>query len=95
MANITREDVIKFAQLSRINIQESEIDELRTKMQAVLTYAQRVQEVVPGASQISMPVNSNVWREDQIIPVDPEPLLNNAPETQEHYFVVPAVLDNE
>jgi len=94
MALISREEIIKIAHLSRIEIKESEIEGVTNHIQAVLEYAQRVQEV---AAQIEEPSdkNINVLREDVIVKTDKDLVLAQAPMREADYFVVPAVLDNE
>jgi aspartyl-tRNA(Asn)/glutamyl-tRNA(Gln) amidotransferase subunit C len=94
MALISREEIIKIAHLSRIEIKESEIEGLTRHIQAVLAYAGRVQEV---AAQVEEPLdkNINVLREDVIVKTDKDLVLAQAPMREADYFVVPAVLDNE
>jgi len=93
MAKISREEVLKIAQMSHIELKEHEIDPLVKQLDAVLSYAACVQEI---AAQVEIASNKavNVWREDQVIPTDPEPILAQAPEVQEHYFVVPRILES-
>jgi len=94
MITITKEELLKFAHLSRIEIQATEIDSLLKQLNGVLNYAQRVQEIAKPIEE-SLQKNRNVWRDDVIIKTNPQPLLANAPEQEADYFVVPVVLDNE
>lgn len=94
MAKISKEDVLKIAKLSHIQIHEHEIDALTNQLQQVLSYAARVQEIAQEVEIPSMK-NSNVFREDVIIKTDADTILARAPEHEAHYFVVPAILDNK
>jgi aspartyl/glutamyl-tRNA(Asn/Gln) amidotransferase C subunit len=91
MAHVTKDDILKIARISSIGIHEDELDAMVHKLQTVLTYAERVQEV---ATDIDEPTRHqvNVFRNDAVIPTAIEPLLQQAPEREERYFVVPKVL---
>ena len=92
MAKITKEEVLKIAQLSHIQIHQDEIEPLSAHLDAVLTYAARVQEI---AMPVTVPLskNVNVFREDVIEKTNPEIILAQAPESEAHYFVVPAIIE--
>ena len=92
MAKITREEVLKIAQISHITLREDEVEPLMKHLESVLTYAERVQEI---AAQIEEPLskNVNVFREDHIVNTDQETILCQAPEREEDYFVVPAIIE--
>lgn len=93
MAKISKEDVLKIARISHITIHENEVDGLVDRLEHVLSYAARVQEI---AESVTFPAskNVNVLRDDVAVSFDPQLILARAPETQEHYFVVPAILDS-
>lgn len=94
MVKVTKEELLKFAHLSRIEIHETEIESLLKQLNDVLSYAQRVQDIAQQSEEL-LHKNANSWREDEVIKTDPQPLLNNAPEHESGYFVVPVVLENE
>jgi aspartyl-tRNA(Asn)/glutamyl-tRNA(Gln) amidotransferase subunit C len=94
MALITKEEVLKIAHMSRIAIHENEIDTLIKQLEAVLAYAARVNEVAVG-QQAPLPQNSNVFREDIIIPCDAARIKKEGPDVEADYFVVPAILEHE
>lgn len=95
MEKITKEEIIKLAQMSKISISDNEIPVLLEKIDAVLTYASSLNKLVKDNAQSSMPFNINVMRDDIIIPTDPEPLLRLAPVRQDNYYVVPVILKND
>lgn len=94
MALITKEVVLNIARMSDIKIHDHEIDGLVSRLEQVLSYAARVQEI---AVEVDVPIqkNINVFRDDVAVRFDSETILARAPETEEHYFVVPAILENK
>lgn len=94
MVKVTKEELLKFAHLSRIDVNETEIESLLKQLNDVLNYARRVQNVAQEAQEL-LHKNNNAWREDEVIKTDPQPLLANAPEHESGYFVVPVILENE
>lgn len=93
MTKITKEDVLKIAGMSYIKIHDHEVDALVAQLENVLSYAARVQEI---AQDVDVPEskNINVFREDTPIKFDADLVMSRAPESEEHYFVVPAILES-
>lgn len=94
MAKITREEVLKLAELSKIEIKENEIDSIMKQLQDVLSYAQCVKEIAADI-EIFSNKNVNVFREDVIQRTDSKEILAQAPETQDNFFIVPKILENK
>lgn len=94
MALISKEEVLKIAHMSRITIEEHEIEPLINHLEAVLSYAARVSEVATSG-EYELPQNINVFRDDVVVPCDAERIKAEAPEIEEGYFVVPAILEQE
>ena len=94
MTKITKEQIIKIAEMTRVSIKEHEFDEIIEQFSSVITYAERVVEI---AKQVDMPSrkNVNVTRPDQTIPTDSHEILSQAPQTEDNYFVVPKFVDSE
>lgn len=93
MAKITKEEVLKIAAMSHIAIHEDEIGSLMQHLQSVLTYAERVQEIAGNAQGVLLK-QVNIFREDVAIHTNPEPILAQAPEREENFFVVPRIIEN-
>lgn len=93
MAKITREEVVKIAQMSHISLHEDEIAPLLEQLENVLSYAERVNEVATEIEERTEKL-INVMREDQIVRFDAELILAQAPEREEGFFVVPKILEN-
>lgn len=94
MAKITREEVLKIAQISALEIHEHEIEALQKQLESVLSYAERVQEFA-AESQVPSHKNVNVFREDAVQIFDAAALLKRAPEREENFFVVPAIIEDK
>lgn len=92
MPKVLKEEVYKIATMSHIDLQEHKIDALIKQLEDVLNYAERVQEI---AAEVDEPRarNVNVFREDSSVPFDAQRIMQEAPEREENYFVVPKILD--
>jgi len=93
MTQITKEEVEKIARLSHIELTEQEIITTMKHLDAVLSYAARVQDI---AKDINVPTikNNNVERDDIIIPTDAQTILAQAPEREGDFFVVPVIIES-
>lgn len=95
---LTREEVEHVAWLARLQLSEKEIETFREQLSAILEYAQMLEEVdisavSPTATVLPM---RNVMREDEVRPSLPQDVvLANAPDTEDGYFRVRAVLSEE
>lgn len=98
MSKITRADVANLAKLARIDMSDSELDELSGELAVILEAVARVQEVagsdVPATSH-PLPL-TNVFRADENRPsLTPEEALGGAPAQEEQRFKVPQILGEE
>lgn len=93
MTKISREEIVKIAAISNVDLHENEIQPLVEEIEQVLSYAQGVTEFAADIQEPSTK-NVNVFREDVVIPTEPEPILDQAPEREENYFVVPMILES-
>ena len=94
MTKISKEEVLKIAEISHISIREDEIELMIKHLEGVLSYAERVQEVAADIEKEPSNKNVNVFREDVVIKTDPETILCQAPERAQNYFVVPVMIEN-
>jgi aspartyl-tRNA(Asn)/glutamyl-tRNA(Gln) amidotransferase subunit C len=87
MAKLSRDDVLKLAQLARLDLSDSEIDEYSKELSDILLYVEKLQGIdVDGlkpTNQVSGLVN--ITRDDEIIDYGYEPrdLLKNVPEVED------------
>ncbi len=93
MDKITREELLEIAAKTKLELAESDIEEIRTQLSAVLEYAASVQEI---AKEVTLLSNKNINhnRIDRVVEYDSEKILNLAPQSEDNYFVVPKILDN-
>ncbi|OGO16079.1 MAG: asparaginyl/glutamyl-tRNA amidotransferase subunit C [Chloroflexi bacterium RBG_16_48_7] len=93
---ISREDVIRIALLPRLGIDENEIEKFQKQLSDILNNFNVLQEVdttnlPPTAQTVSL---TNVFREDIARPsCEVAEVLGNAPQREENYFKVQAVLE--
>ena len=96
MTQITRDDVLHLAQLSSLELNDSEIDGLQTDLGNIIGYVDKLGELDTTGVEPTYQVTGlqNVWRDDIIINygVTREELLARAPETTDFQVKVPKVL---
>lgn len=92
---ISREEALKIASISRLFLDQAQVEEVIHQLQDVLGYAQSVQELATDLDDQPSNRNTNVTREDVVHTFDVKKLLERAPEREENYFVVPRILDSK
>lgn len=95
---ITKEEVLKLADLARIEVFDNEVEGIRQKMEGVLGYVSEVQNLSEEDAISTIPEageNRNVFRED----TEPhetgkytESIIKNAPEKEGNYIKVRKIL---
>ena len=98
MSRITREEVAKLAELARLDLPESELDEYAKQLEIILESVAKVGEVstkdVKPMSHATGLVN--VFREDVTKEsLSKDEILRSAPATEDDRFRVPRILDEE
>lgn len=87
MAKLTREDVLKLAQLARLDLSDEEVEEFAGELSAILQYVEQLGSVdVKGLKPTQQITGlTNVSREDKVLDYgyDPKDLLINVPETKD------------
>ena len=84
------------AHLARIAIAEEEIDDLKAELNAILAFVEQLAEVdiarvEPMTSVAPMEMKK---RPDEVTDGGiPDDILRNAPASQDHYFLVPKVVE--
>lgn len=93
---VTREDVENVALLSRLRIDEKDMDKNIQELSDFLEYVDRLQQVdtenvAPTAHVLPI---QNVFREDVVKPsLNRDLALSNAPEQEDGYFRVPKIVE--
>lgn len=92
---LTKEEVVKIAQLARIELTEKEVEKFQKELSAVLDYVEELKLVnVDGLEEVSQVTGLvNVQREDKVVDHgNREEILSIAPETKDGYYKVKAIL---
>jgi aspartyl-tRNA(Asn)/glutamyl-tRNA(Gln) amidotransferase subunit C len=87
MADLTRDNVLKLAQLARLDLSADEVETFKNELDEILHYVEQLDTVdVSGLEPTSQVTGlENVTRDDTIkdYGYTPEDLLKNVPETQD------------
>ena len=96
MTQISRDDVLNLAQLSSLQLDDSEIDNLQADLVNILGYVEQLAELDTAGVEPTYQVTDlrNVWRTDTVIDygISRESLLALAPESSNNQVKVPKVL---
>jgi len=96
MTQISRDDVLHLAQLSNLELSDTEIDGLQIDISNILGYVEQLSELDTDGVEPTYQVTGlqSVWRDDKIINygVTREELLARAPKTVDNQIKVPKVL---
>jgi aspartyl-tRNA(Asn)/glutamyl-tRNA(Gln) amidotransferase subunit C len=98
---ITREDVLRVAELAHLELSEPEVDTYQRNLDSILTYVEKLNEldtsgvepmaqvVPPGAQSAGTPLRDDVAEPCRII----GEVLAEAPDAAPTHFRVPKVID--
>jgi aspartyl/glutamyl-tRNA(Asn/Gln) amidotransferase C subunit len=89
--NVNKEELLKLANLSCLEISDNEIDYLLDQLEKTLNYVKQLEKFQARPEHDAVKT-INVFREDKMVPKDGALLLAQAPQTRETYFVVPRIL---
>lgn len=90
---ITKEELLHIARISKIAVHEDEVDSFLKQLTDVLTYAASVKEIAKDLPEIASYRKSNVYRQDNAHTFSSKTILEQAPQSESNYFVVPKILD--
>ncbi len=94
---LSREEVLHIALLARLGLTETEVDSLREQLSNILENFEVLQQVdttdTPPTAQ-SIPLQNVMRPDDEIVSsLPPSQILANAPQREEDFFRVRAVLE--
>ena len=96
MTQISRDDVLYLAQLSSLELDETEIDGLQTDLSNILGYVQQLDKLETTNVEPTYQVTGlgSVWRDDTVIDygISRQELLALSPEVVDNQIKVPKVL---
>lgn len=97
MSKLSRDDVLKLAQLARLELTEAEVDEYSTELSEILQYVEQLGEVnVKGLKPTNQVTGlKNVTREDNIqdYGYKPADLMKNLPDHKEGQIKVKRMIN--
>jgi len=88
--------VRRIAHLARIAVAEDEVEHLRSELNAMLAFVEQLSEVdvtgvepMTSVTPMAMKMRNDVVTDGGIV----EQIMQNAPETDDNYFLVPKVIE--
>ncbi len=91
-STLSRQDILKLAQLSRLGLSDQEVDEFAQELTAILQYVEQLSGVDVAGLQPTSQVTglTNVTRADEVrdYGYKPSDLLKNVPQTQDNQIKV-------
>lgn len=98
MSTLTREDVIRVAELARLELDEAEVERMTGDLARILDHAEALQEldtqgIEPTAHAI--PLATPVRPDEAVSGLDPDEALQNAPRRAGDAFVVPKMIEDQ
>jgi aspartyl-tRNA(Asn)/glutamyl-tRNA(Gln) amidotransferase subunit C len=94
--SVDADTVRRIAHLARIAVAEEEVEHLRGELNAILAFVEQLSEVkVDGVEPMTSVTPMDMKkREDAVTDGDiPDDIVRNAPATEDHFFVVPKVVE--
>jgi aspartyl-tRNA(Asn)/glutamyl-tRNA(Gln) amidotransferase subunit C len=88
--------VRRIAHLARIAVAEEEVDHLAGELNAILAFVEQLAEVdVTGVEPMTSVTPMAMKQRDDVVTDGgiADDIVRNAPATQDHYFVVPKVIE--
>jgi aspartyl-tRNA(Asn)/glutamyl-tRNA(Gln) amidotransferase subunit C len=94
--SVDADTVRRIAHLARIAVAEDEVEHLKGELNAILAFVEQLAEVnVNGVEPMtSVTPMAMKQRKDEVTDGGiPDDIVRNAPATEEHYFLVPKVVE--
>ena len=91
---VTKEEIMKIAILSKLSVEEDEIDKLTEDMSEIISFADTINNAADIESDFDNINNlSNAFREDEVVPSLPrEGILKNAKDSDDGCFMVKNIM---
>ncbi|MFD2180945.1 Asp-tRNA(Asn)/Glu-tRNA(Gln) amidotransferase subunit GatC [Rhodoplanes azumiensis] len=88
--------VRRIAHLARIAVEDAEVEHLQGELNAILAFVEQLSEVDVEGVEPMTSVTPMVMKKREDVVTDgeiPDLVVRNAPETQDHFFLVPKVVE--
>jgi aspartyl-tRNA(Asn)/glutamyl-tRNA(Gln) amidotransferase subunit C len=96
MAKLSREDILKLAQLARFDLTDEEIEEYREELSSILQYVEQLNQLdISGLEPTNQVTGlTNITREDEIkdYGYKSDELLKNVPQVKDHQIQTKRIL---
>lgn len=98
--SLSESDVKKVAKLARIAISDDDVPHLMNELNGILGWIEQLNEVdiegveaMTSSVDVALPMREDVLAEGYTGGGQPENVTKNAPKTEDHFFVVPKVVE--
>jgi aspartyl-tRNA(Asn)/glutamyl-tRNA(Gln) amidotransferase subunit C len=94
--SVDADTVRRIAHLARIAVADSEVENLRAELNAMLAFVEQLQEVNVTGVEPMTSVTPMVMKKRADVVTDggiAENIVKNAPTTEDHFFLVPKVVE--
>ncbi|HYS47365.1 MAG TPA: Asp-tRNA(Asn)/Glu-tRNA(Gln) amidotransferase subunit GatC [Xanthobacteraceae bacterium] len=94
--SVDAKTVRDIAHLARIAVSDEEVEHLRGELNAILAFVEQLVEVdVTGVEPMTSVTPMTMKKRADVVTDggDPDAILKNAPAREDHYFVVPKVVE--
>ena len=93
---VSKDDVRKIAKLSRLALDEARVEPMVGELNGIFQWIEMLNEVdVGGVAPLTSVVEQRLKMRDDVVSDgnQAEALMSNAPEGEDHFFVVPKVVE--
>lgn len=92
MAQLSKEELRKIAQMSALHLSEDEIEQFTQELQAIITYTDQLASV-PLEDEMKSDRTINTFRDDVAASSHNPLVVEQSPARAEQYFIVPRIID--
>lgn len=96
--SVDRKTVRHIASLARIALEEEQVDAMAEELNNIISWIEQLGEVkVEGVEPLTSVIAQHLrMRDDQVTEGgQADALMANAPESEDHFFVVPKIMEQE
>ena len=94
--SVDKDTVRRIARLARLKIEESRVEPMVAELNGILNWVEQLKEVdVEGIQPMTSAVDHRLKMRDDVVtePNNADALMVNAPGGEDHFFVVPKVVE--
>jgi aspartyl-tRNA(Asn)/glutamyl-tRNA(Gln) amidotransferase subunit C len=94
--SVDADTVRRIAHLARIAVADQEVENLKSELNAILAFVEQLSEVdVAGVEPMASVTPMAMKQRDDVVTDGgiPDDIVRNAPATEDHFFLVPKVVE--